>query len=63
MPKVIDRADYESWKNQGSRDMFTRANERAREILEEHEVPPLPEEAEDVFADILAERAERASEA
>jgi trimethylamine--corrinoid protein Co-methyltransferase len=63
MPKVIDRTDYESWKNQGSRDMFTRANERAREIIEQHEVPPLPEEAEDVFAEILAERAERASEA
>jgi len=55
-PKIIDRNQYDIWREAGSKDMFTRANERAREILAEHEVPPLPEEAENVIADVLAER-------
>jgi len=56
-PALIDRNRYDRWVKLGRKDMFTRANERAREILAEHEVPPLPEEAEAVIAEILAERA------
>ncbi len=56
-PDLIDRSRYDRWVKQGSKDMFTRANERAQEILAEHEVPPLPEEAEAVIAEVLAERA------
>jgi trimethylamine:corrinoid methyltransferase-like protein len=37
--------------------MYTRANERAREILAEHEVTPLSEDAESVITEVLAERA------
>jgi trimethylamine:corrinoid methyltransferase-like protein len=37
--------------------MFTRANERARKILAEHEVPPLPDEAEALIEEILEKRA------
>jgi trimethylamine:corrinoid methyltransferase-like protein len=37
--------------------MFTRANERARKILAEHQVPPLPEEAEALIEEILEKRA------
>ncbi len=55
-PRIIDRNQYDIWREAGSKDMFTRANERAREILAEHEVPPLPEEAEKVIAEVLAER-------
>ena len=40
----------------GPQDMATRANERAREILAEHEVPPLPEAAEEVIASVLKRR-------
>lgn len=57
-PNVIDRNDYTSWVEKGRKDMFTRANERAREILAEHEVPPLSDEAEAVIKEVLAERAE-----
>ncbi|MEA3440344.1 MAG: trimethylamine methyltransferase family protein [Chloroflexota bacterium] len=57
IPKMIDRSRYDSWKAAGSRDMFTRANERAREILAEHEVTPLSEDAESVITEVLAERA------
>jgi trimethylamine--corrinoid protein Co-methyltransferase len=56
-PHLIDRSRYDHWVERGRKDMFTRANERAREILEEHEAPPLPEEAEAVIAEVLAERA------
>jgi len=56
-PELIDRSRYDRWVETGRKDMFTRANERARKILEEHKVPPLPEEAEGVIAEILTKRA------
>jgi hypothetical protein len=37
--------------------MATRANERAREILAEHQVPPLPKAAEEVIAAATKARA------
>jgi trimethylamine:corrinoid methyltransferase-like protein len=40
----------------GRKDMVARANERAREILAEHQVPPLPEAAEEVIDEVLKER-------
>ncbi len=58
-PALIDRMRYDRWVKKGSKDMATRANERAREILAEHEVPPLPEEAEKVIAKVLEERESR----
>jgi trimethylamine--corrinoid protein Co-methyltransferase len=59
-PALIDRSRYSRWVKQGSKDMTTQANERAREILAEHEVPPLPEEAEKAISEVLEERAARA---
>ncbi|MDZ7844161.1 MAG: trimethylamine methyltransferase family protein [Anaerolineales bacterium] len=58
-PRIIDRRYFDDWQEAGSPDMFTRANERAREILAASEVPPLPAQAEDVIEDILAERKAR----
>jgi len=58
-PDLIDRQRYDEWVENGSKDMFTRANRRAKEILEEHEVPPLTEETEAVIQEILEERAAR----
>jgi trimethylamine--corrinoid protein Co-methyltransferase len=55
-PRVIDRNQYDIWQAAGSKDMFTRANDHARQILAEHEVPPLSDEAEKVIAEVLAER-------
>lgn len=57
IPQITDRSRYDSWKTAGEKDMFMRANERARKILSEHEVSPLPQNAEAVIADVLAERA------
>jgi trimethylamine:corrinoid methyltransferase-like protein len=44
------------WVKRGSHDMAARANERARQILAEHEVPPLPQEAETTIAEVLERR-------
>ncbi|MGD2165652.1 MAG: trimethylamine methyltransferase family protein [Anaerolineae bacterium] len=56
-PSLIDRERYDDWVEGGREDMFTRANERAKEILADHEVPPLPHEAEAAIKDVLARRA------
>jgi len=55
-PMLIDRMRYDRWVKQGSKDMTTRANGRAREILAEHEVPPLSEAEEKVIAEVLKKR-------
>jgi trimethylamine:corrinoid methyltransferase-like protein len=39
--------------------MYTRANERAREILAEHEATLLPDDAEAVIKQVLKERETR----
>ena len=56
-PRVIDRNQYDVWVGHRSKDIATRANERAKQILAEHQAPPLPAEAEKVIAEILEERA------
>ena len=55
-PALIDRMRYDRWVEAGRQDMTARANERARQILAEHQVPPLPEAAEEVIAEVLKER-------
>ena len=56
LPDLIDRHQYDVWETSGSKDMRTRANERAQQILAEHQAPALPDEAEAVIKEILAER-------
>ena len=55
-PEVIDRSRHNTWVAAGSKDMASRANERAKEILGEHEVAPLPEAAEAAIAEVLKRR-------
>jgi trimethylamine--corrinoid protein Co-methyltransferase len=55
-PEVIDRMRYDNWVEKGCQDMTARANQRARQILAEHEVPPLPEAAEEVIVEVLKGR-------
>lgn len=57
LPELIDRRQYDVWENSGSKDMRARANERARAILAEHEVPELPKAAEQMIKEVLEERA------
>ena len=55
-PQLIDRMRYDNWVAKGSKDMAARANERARKILAEHEVPPLPVAAAEIIEEILQRR-------
>ena len=55
-PDLIDRTRYDRWDKRGRKDMTARANERAREILAQHEVPSLPEAAEKMIAQVIKER-------
>ncbi len=55
--RLMDRMRYDHWVAKGHQDLAVRANERARKILNEHQVPHLPEAAEKVIAEVLAERA------
>lgn len=55
-PDIIDRVRTERWEEQGSKDMYTRANERARQILAEHTPLPLPDDAEATIKAVLVER-------
>lgn len=56
-PRLMDRMRYDHWVAEGRQDLAVRANERARKILLEHQAPHLPEAAEKVIAEVLAERA------
>jgi trimethylamine--corrinoid protein Co-methyltransferase len=55
-PDMIDRNRHQRWEKLGSKDMFERANERARSLLAEHQPLPLSAEAEAVIAEVLARR-------
>jgi trimethylamine--corrinoid protein Co-methyltransferase len=55
-PRLIDRKRFDLWESSGSKDMFARANERARKILDKHVSAPLPEGAEALIGEILKER-------
>ena len=42
-PKLIDRRTREEWRSAGSTDIYQRAQEEARHILETHKPDPLPD--------------------
>ena len=42
-PELIDRKGMEEWKASGSKDIYLRATEEARNILDNHQPEPLPE--------------------
>jgi trimethylamine--corrinoid protein Co-methyltransferase len=43
-PKLLTRQRYDVWQADGAKDMAQRVPEKVREIVETHEVPPLPDE-------------------
>ncbi len=51
--RVMDRRMRGAWEKRGAEDAHTRALARAREILADHVVAPLPPEAEEVIARYL----------
>ncbi|MBS3765033.1 trimethylamine methyltransferase family protein [Candidatus Bipolaricaulota bacterium] len=59
-PKLLDRKGYDSWKEAGAKDLRERASEKAKEIVENHEPEPLPDEVIREMDGVLDE-AEKAS--
>jgi trimethylamine--corrinoid protein Co-methyltransferase len=43
MPTLMSRQPYETWRQQGSKDMARRVREKVKAILDSHKVPPLPD--------------------
>ena len=57
-PELIDRRVREDWEARGSTDMYQRAMEKARGLLETHKPEPLPD---DVLAQVrsIVDKADR----
>ena len=43
IPTLMSRQPYETWRQQGSKDMGRRVQEKVKAILDTHKVPPLPD--------------------
>lgn len=52
---LIDRNTRGVWQDEGSKDMHTRCNEFAKEVLSTHQPEPLPEGTAQTLRDIVAE--------
>ncbi len=58
-PSLFERENYEGWRSKGGKDLSARAADRVEEILESHQVEPLPAETSQRIDGII-ERAEAA---
>jgi len=54
-PKLIDRRTREDWEAAGRTDLYQRASEEARYILENHKPEPLPENVLTTIRSIVEE--------
>lgn len=61
VPDLVERRTYETWAEDGAKDYEARAEEKVRDILENHQVEPLAEEVLAKLDAIVAE-AEAASD-
>ena len=57
-PTLIDRRMREDWQTGGSTDLYQRALEKARQILETHQPEPLPEDVLATMRGIVEEAEE-----
>lgn len=53
LPTLSYRLSYHEWVRDGSKDVAARAKEKAKDILNTHEVPPLPEDVDREISRIL----------
>jgi len=56
--ELTDRRSYDAWKKTGGKSMVKRANERAEEILKEHQPTPLDKDVQKEISEIIG-RAEK----
>ena len=52
-PKLMDRQNFSDWEMNGSKPMRQRVNERVKEILSTHQVPPLGDKVEKTIEKIF----------
>ena len=52
-PQLISRSPYEKWEQEGKKDLATRANEKARYILEKHTPQPLDKQIKEELSKIV----------
>lgn len=60
--KLFDRRMYDAWEADGKKDIREIANEKARQILEEHEPERLPEDVIKKIDDIIEEAEKKVKE-
>ncbi len=53
LPRLFDRTTYDTWEESGARDIREVAREKAREILDTHQVEPLPVEVQEELQAII----------
>ena len=58
-PKLIDRCNREKWQERGSTSLHERCLVEARRILEEHQIPPLSDDARSAIRTIVEETEDR----
>jgi trimethylamine--corrinoid protein Co-methyltransferase len=54
-PQFIDRTMRETWEKKGSKDVYQKATEKVKHILETHKPTPLPQEVLDKIRAIVKE--------
>ena len=54
-PEIMDRNNRDSWQEAGAKDLDAVAAEKARQILEEHEPDPLPDQVLAEVREIVSE--------
>lgn len=54
--KLMDRRMRQFWEERGAKDLATKCDERAREILETHKPTPLPDNVHKTLLSIIKER-------
>lgn len=55
-PEILNRYGYDKWKEQGAKTYGERANQKVRDILENHRVPDLPNNVVEKVKEIVARR-------
>ena len=58
IPELIDRKGKEEWKSAGSKDIYAKAAEKARDILDNHKPEPLPEKVAGKIKSIIKDTEE-----
>ena len=56
MPELMDANGYEQWAAEGALDLEARGVNKARQMIAEHEMPPMPDDVLAELDDFVARR-------